>query len=152
MARPVVEVLRFWGNSQEVSMSAGIRTILTTVMIAALGAAGPSILMAQEHVLTAADLQSELSKSAATRQANLAKVRNFLSSEPARKALKSAKIDQQKVEKAVPYLSDEELARLAARTDKVQRDMAAGALNNQQITYILIALGTAVLVLILVKA
>ena len=49
-------------------------------------------------------------------------------------------------------LSDEELARLAARTDKVQRDMAAGALNNQQITYILIALGTAVLVLILVKA
>jgi len=152
MARPVVEVLRFWGNSQEVSMSAGIRTILTTVMIAALGAAGPSILLAQEHVVTAADLQSELSKSAATRQANLAKVRNFLSSEPARKALKSAKIDQQKVEKAVPYLSDEELARLAARTDKVQRDMAAGALNNQQITYILIALGTAVLVLILVKA
>jgi len=121
-------------------------------MIAALGAAGTSILLAQEHVVTAADLQSELSKSAATRQANLAKVRNFLSSEPARKALKSAKIDQQKVEKAVPYLSDEELARLAARTDKVQRDMAAGALNNQQITYILIALGTAVLVLILVKA
>jgi len=133
-------------------MSAAIRTILTTVMIAALGAAGTSILLAQEHVVTAADLQSELSKSAATRQVNLAKVRNFLSSEPARKALKSAKIDQQKVEKAVPYLSDEELARLAARTDKVQRDMAAGALNNQQITYILIALGTAVLVLILVKA
>ena len=47
---------------------------------------------------------------------------------------------------------DEELARLAARTDKVQRDMAAGALTNQQITYILIALGTAVLVLILVKS
>ena len=133
-------------------MSAGIRTILTVVMIAALGAAGTSILLAQEHVVSAADLQSELSKSAATREANLAKVRNFLSSEPARKALKSAKIDQQKVEKAVPYLSDEELARLAARTDKVQRDMAAGALNNQQITYILIALGTAVLVLILVKA
>ena len=133
-------------------MSVGIRTILTTVMIAALGAAGTSILLAQEHVDSTADLQSELSESAATRQANLAKVRNFLSSEPARKALKSAKIDQQKVEKAVPYLSDEELARLAARTDKVQRDMAAGALNNQQITYILIALGTAVLVLILVKA
>ena len=133
-------------------MSVGIRTILTTVMIAALGAAGTSILLAQEHVVTAADLQSELSKSAATRQANLAKVRNFLSSEPARKALKSAKIDQQKVEKAVPYLSDEELARLAARTDKVQRDMAAGALTNQQITYILIALGTAVLVLILVES
>ena len=133
-------------------MSKGIRTILTGVMIATLGAAGTSILLAQEHVVSAADLQSELSKSAATREANLAKVRNFLSSEPARKALKSAKIDEEKVEKAVPYLSDEELARLAARTDKVQRDMAAGALNNQQITYILIALGTAVLVLILVES
>src|SRR5438128_9832040 len=111
MARWVREVLRFWGNSQEVSMSAGIRTILTTVMIAALGAAGPSILLAQEHVVTAADLQSELSKSAATRQANLAKVRNFLSSEPARKALKSAKIDQQKVEKR----SEEHTSELQSR-------------------------------------
>jgi uncharacterized protein YbcC (UPF0753/DUF2309 family) len=132
-------------------MSAGIRTILTVVMIAALGTAGTSNLMAQEHVVSAADLQNELSKSAATRQANLAKVRNFFSSEPVQKALKSAKIDEVKVEKAVPYMSDEDLARLARRTDKAQRDMAAGVLSNQQLTYIVIALATAVLVIIIVE-
>jgi uncharacterized protein YbcC (UPF0753/DUF2309 family) len=132
-------------------MSTRIRTVLTVIMIAALGTAGTSNLLAQEHVVSTADLQRELSKSAATRQANLAKVRNFLSSEPARKALKSAKIDEEKVEKAVPYLSDEELARLATRTDKAQRDMAAGALSNQDLTYIVIALATAVLVILIVE-
>jgi uncharacterized protein YbcC (UPF0753/DUF2309 family) len=151
MARPGAEVLRFWGNSREVFMSIGIRTTLTVVIMAALGAAGTSNLLAQEHVVSTADLQSELSKSAATRQGNLVKVRNFLSSEPVRKALKSAKIDEEKVEKAVPSLSDEELARLAKRTDNVQRDMAAGTLSNEQLTYIVIALATAVLVIIIVE-
>jgi hypothetical protein len=39
---------------------------------------------------------------------------------------------------------------LAAQTEKVQADLAGGELNNQQITYIIIALATAVVVLILV--
>jgi len=49
-------------------------------------------------------------------------------------------------------LSDEELARLAARTEKVRKDFAAGALTNQQITYIIIALATALIVVIIVVA
>jgi hypothetical protein len=42
--------------------------------------------------------------------------------------------------------------RLVARTDKLQHDVAAGALSNQQITYILIALATAVIILVIVAA
>ena len=133
-------------------MSAGIRKILAVVMFTAFGTVGASNLLGQGHVVSTADLHSELVKSAATRQGNLAKVKNFLSTEPARKALKSAKIDEKQVEKAVPYLSDAELARLAARTDKVQQDIAAGVLSNQQLTYIVIALATAVLVILIVKA
>jgi len=49
-------------------------------------------------------------------------------------------------------LPDEELARLAARTEKVRKDFAAGALTNQQITYIIIALATALIVVIIVVA
>ena len=41
--------------------------------------------------------------------------------------------------------------KLAAQTRQIQNDFAAGALTNQQITYILIALGTAVIVLIAVR-
>ena len=57
-----------------------------------------------------------------------------------------------KIEKAFPQLSDEELARLALQTDKIQNDLAAGALTNQQLTYMTIALATAVIILIIVAA
>ena len=45
----------------------------------------------------------------------------------------------------------QELAKLAQQTRHVQNDFAAGVLTNQQITYILIALATAVIVLIAVR-
>ena len=78
-------------------------------------------------------------------------MRGFFNSKPALKALRSAKIDAKKVQDAIAQLSDAELARLAARTNVAQKDFAAGALNNQDLTYIIIALATAVVVIILVK-
>ncbi len=106
----------------------------------------------QEHVVSAADLHRDLIAVARARESNLAKVQSFFSTDRARKALKSANLPYQKVQNAVSSLNDEELARLAARTEKVQADLAAGSLTNQQITYIIIALATAVVVLILVAA
>jgi hypothetical protein len=66
--------------------------------------------------------------------------------------LKTGKVDYQRVQKAVVTLSPDELARLASRTNQLQRDFAAGALTNQELTYIVIALAAAVIVLIAVKA
>ena len=63
-----------------------------------------------------------------------------------------AKLDRAKVVNALNLLSDEEVARLAARSTKIQKDVAAGVLSNQEITYILIALATAVLILVIVEA
>ena len=112
----------------------------------------PQDLLAQEHVVSAKDLHRDLVAAAQARQGNQAKVLKFFSSEQANKALKSANLPYEKVQKAVSQLSDDELARLAATTERVQNDFAAGALTNQQITYIIIALATAVLILILVAA
>ena len=56
------------------------------------------------------------------------------------------------MQKAVATLSPDELARLASRTNQLQRDFAVGALTNQELTYIVIALAAAVIVLIAVKA
>jgi hypothetical protein len=106
----------------------------------------------EEHLVSPSDLHDTLAKSAKARQTNLEKVQRFFSSERVRQKLTSTKTDLKKVENAVPHLNDEELARLAAQTEKVQADLAAGALDNQQITYILIALAAAVLVLVLVAA
>ena len=112
----------------------------------------PQDLLAQEHVVSAKDLHRDLVAAAQARQGNQAKVLKFFSSEQANKALKSANLPYEKVQKAVSQLSDDELARLAATTERVPNDFAAGALTNQQITYIIIALATAVLILILVAA
>jgi hypothetical protein len=120
---------------------------LVFVVIAALLV--PQVVAAQAPV-SPSELREAVAAAAATRQKNLDDVRSFFSSEPARAALKSGKVDYQKVEKAVATLSPEELAKLALRTNQIQKDFAAGALTNQELTYIVIALGTAVLVLVLV--
>ena len=107
---------------------------------------------AEDHVVSTQNLQQEILKVSEYRQANLAKVQGFFSSPSAEKALRNSKIDINKVKNSIPQLSDEELARLAVQTDRIQKDVAGGALTNQQITYIIIALATAVVILIIVAA
>jgi hypothetical protein len=106
----------------------------------------------EDHVVSPSELDQTLLHSAKNRQANLEKIQQFFSSELSRKALAPGHGELNKVQKALPQLSDEELARLAAQTQKVEADIAAGALTNQEITYILIALATAVIILVLVAA
>ncbi len=112
----------------------------------------PQDVLAQEHVVAAADLHRDMVAATQARHTNQAKVLKFFSSEQAKKALKSTTLSYEKVQKAVSQLSDEELVRLTATTEKVQNDFAAGALTNQQVTYIIIALATAVIILIIVAA
>ncbi len=131
-------------------MRFSIDRMLITSWVCAIGLLlpAPSLLAAQSHVVSPAELQQSTLSVARARQQNITKVENLFSSRSAEKALKSAHLDPVQIKKAVPSLSDQELARLAARADKAQKNFAAGALTNQQITYILIALGTAIVVLI----
>lgn len=105
---------------------------------------------ASEHIVSRADLQQAVRQRAAEREAQARRVVSFFQSDMARKAFEKSNIDPQEVTAAVNVLDDAELARLADQVDRVQAEVQAGALTNQQITYILIALGTAVIVLILV--
>jgi hypothetical protein len=109
-------------------------------------------LMGEDHVVRSADLHRAIISAAGARQTNLNKVQKFFSSELAQTSFKKAKVDSTKVEQAVPFLSDAELARLASQTDSLQKDLAAGSLTNEQLTYIIIALATAVVILIIVAA
>jgi hypothetical protein len=108
--------------------------------------------MAEEHVVSSADLHKQLVTAAKARQENLKKVQDLFASPAAKDSLKSAQIDAKRIETGVASLSDAELARLATQADKIQKDIAAGALSNQEVTYILIALATAVIILIIVAA
>lgn len=100
----------------------------------------PAGVLAQDHVVSQHDLRHELATAAQRRHDNVAKLQRFFSSEPARKALAAAKMDPLKVEKAIPFLSDQELARLASQAVQVESDFAGSGitLTNQQVTYIII--------------
>jgi hypothetical protein len=86
-------------------------------------------ILAQSHVVSQADIHEELVNTAKTRQKNLEKTRRLFSSEETRKALEEAKISPEKVDAAISMLSDDELARLASRADKLDQDFAAGRLS-----------------------
>ena len=135
-------------------MSLKLRNPLAIVLMIAFSslAAPGQRLFADEHAVSAADLHQALVDSATTRQTNAQTVQKFFKSELVQKTLGHQIVSAAKVEKAIPLLNDEELSRLASQCRQVESDISAGELNNQEVTYILIALATAVIVLVLVAA
>ncbi len=121
--------------------------LLFVVWICVLGA--PAAARASNHLVSVSRLHQAAQASARQRQTQLTQVEKFFSSPLARRAFKKAHLNPVEIQKAIPTLSHQQLARLAAETQKIQNNFAAGALTNQQITYILIALGAALLVTII---
>ncbi len=109
-------------------------------------------LLADDHAVSPAELHQTLLDSAKARQTNVETVQKFFASKVVKKTLSQRMMKFSKVEKAVPLLSDEELSRLASQCRQVETDISAGVLTNEQITYILIALATAVVILVIVAA
>jgi hypothetical protein len=108
----------------------------------------PIALRAQSHVVSPADIHNELVNATQTRQKNMEKAQSIFSSDAAKRALESARLNPEQITGAVSTLSDAELARLASRADKLEHDLAAGALSDRDL--LIIILGIAALVLIIV--
>ena len=92
----------------------------------------------QQHVVSLSDLSKDAARPAQTRQANEAAVRTLLSSDQGQRALASAKLDYQKVDKAIGQLSEEDLARLAERSRQAQADFAAGRISDRDMLWIIV--------------
>ena len=134
-------------------MSLRLRKPLAILLMAGFTFAASTVEMfADEHAVSAADLHQALVDSVKTRQTNAETVQKFFSSEVVQKTLGHQFVNATKVEKAIPLLNDEELSRLASQCRQVESYISAGALSNQEITYILIALATAVIILVIVVA
>ena len=122
------------------------RAVIACVLVTIFSV--PPSLLAQIHVVSPADLQKEVLNATQRRELNVEKVRQFLSSEMAQKALKTAHMNSEQVKTGVASLSDAELAQLASRADKAQADFVAGTLSDRDL--LLIILGIAALVLIII--
>jgi hypothetical protein len=104
----------------------------------------------QHHVVTLDELNKQTARPAETREANESAVRHLLSSDEGQKALKSANVDYQRVDKAIAQLSDEELARLADRSRQAESDFAAGLISAKTLAYIILATVVIVVIIVLV--
>jgi hypothetical protein len=92
----------------------------------------------KQHVVSLSELNKDAARPAETRQSNEEAVRTLLSSEQGKRALKSANLDYQKVDKAVGQLGDEDLAKLAARSRQAQSDFAAGRISDRDLLWIIL--------------
>ena len=111
----------------------------------------PANVQAQEkHVVSSQELHKEAMRPAEARGANEAALRQLFSSEQAQQALKSVNIDYSKVDKAVGQLSDEDLAKLAARSQQAQNNFAGGRAGSLSDRDLLIIIIIAVLVIALI--
>jgi len=128
-------------------MNFKLRVGLIVCGLLAISVAVPPSLHAQ-RVLSPTDIQKELVNATETRAKNREKVTELFSSKAAEKALKDAGMDPGQVKTAVATLNDAELAQLAARSDKMREDFAAGKVSNRDLLFIIV--GIAVLILIIV--
>jgi len=124
--------------------------VLTTCILVTIFTLPPDAL-SQIHVVSPTDLQKEAVAATQARKRNLEAVRQFLSSQAAEKALKSAHVQPEQVKTAVSTLSDQELAQLASRAHKAQADFAAGTLSNRELIIIIIAIAALVLIIVAVQ-
>ncbi len=110
------------------------------------GAPTASALAAEQsrHVVSLTDLQQDAATPGQNRTANRDTVRDLLKSEPGQKALKSVNVGYEKVDQALGQMSDEDLAKLAARSKQAQADFAAGGLGTTLIVAIVLIIVLAI--------
>lgn len=101
-------------------------TGLATLLLLTFFVASPRAALAQDHVVSQAQLQNAVSDATAARQLHEQQIKSLLSMQPMQQAMKSRGVDPQQVMHGVDQLSDAELATLAAQSQKAQQDFAAG--------------------------
>jgi len=130
-----------------------VRTLLPFLFLlsASVLLISPRPALAQDHVVPAADFQKDAAAASAARQKQVEQVDNFISSPEGQQALKSSHIDYQQVKNGVAQLSDEDLARLSAQSEKAQKDFAAGNISDRDLILILVALIALIAIIVAVR-
>jgi uncharacterized protein YlxW (UPF0749 family) len=121
------------------------------ILVLSVAVAFPQSLCAQEHVVSSSDLRKDLQEASAAREKDLAQLDRFFSSQQGQKALETARVSYQQVDKAVRSLSDDDLARLSARARHAQSDFAAGRISTRDLMWILIGIAVIILIIVAVR-
>lgn len=131
-------------------MSFKLRVGILVVGLLVTSLAVPPGLRAQQHVVRTTDIHKELVNATERRTQNRKKVSELFSSKAAEKALKGAGMAPGQVKAAVATLNDAELALLAARSDKLRADFAAGRISDRDLIIILVVIAVIILIIVAV--
>jgi len=105
-----------------------------------------------DHIVSTGEVRQALVKHSQNRQECLGRLSSLFARPEVAGALQKTVGSPERIMQAASVLSDDELARLAENARGIEADFTAGALSNQELTYIVIALGTAVLILVIIVA
>ena len=126
------------------------RSIMAAALVAVFAIPNNAVAQAANHVVSPSDLAKATVDASQQRQQNIDTLNQFFSSEKAQRALESAHMNPQQVQKAVSGLSDEELAQLSSRASKAQSDFAAGNFSGHDLLIILVCIAALVLIIVAV--
>jgi hypothetical protein len=126
---------------------------VATALVLTAAFALPQNLLAEgaAHLVSPSELQQAAVQASTVRQQNVEEIRQFFSSEKASQALQSAHLNPEQVKAAVSTLDDAELAQLASRVQKAQKDFAAGSLSDRDLIVILVVVAVLILVIVAVR-
>jgi hypothetical protein len=111
----------------------------------------PRNAFAQDHVVPLPDMQRDAAAASSAREKEVKQLENFLSSPTARRAMKSSHVTYSQVDDAVQQLSDDDLARLSARSEAAQKDFAAGRISDRDLIIIVLAILALILIIVAVR-
>lgn len=114
--------------------------VLTLITLCTLTVSLPARAEADGHIVSNHALQQQMQSQAATRQQNIQTVTRFFSTPLARHAMKMEHVDPSQVTKAIPTLSNSELANLSSRANQANQQFAAGNLSQNQMLLLIIVL------------
>lgn len=130
----------------QLSLRTGITSALILLLTLPAGSYGQA--PASGHVVSAKIMQKRMADSALKRQKNIETLTKFFSTPVAERAIRDAQYNPDQVRRAIPTLTDAELADLAARSTEAQQQFAAGHLTPTELALVVVALVVVVVVII----
>jgi hypothetical protein len=83
-----------------------------------------------QHVISPDELNQVAARPAQSRQADEKSVRELLNTPEGQQALQRAKVDYQRVDRAMAQMSDADMAKMGSRVREAKADFAAGAIGR----------------------
>ena len=123
--------------------------ILGTALIAFAAGAVPSAAAQtqttdQQHVVSLDELDKDAAQPAQNRRAAESAIRSLLKTSEGAEALKEAKVDYARVDKAIGQLSDEDVAKFGSRAREAQADFAAGGIGSTLLIVVILIIVLAI--------